>query len=434
MKNRNLQTLFLIVFSTGLTFGQGTYAIRNARIVTVSGPTIERGTVLIQDGYIAGVGERVPIPSGTRSIDARGLIVYPGLFDAHTRLGLTEIGRVTETNDYSEMGEYMPHLLAFTAVHVESEHIPVARVNGITHVLTSPAGGTIPGQGAIISLAGWTPAEMEVKRHGAMLLEFPSLLRPGFQGFGGFFSQQRRGYSELKKEYEKKVAELKELFARARHYLEAREETALQNGPAFSPFLPDRQLEALAPVLKSEQPVLIQANNHVDIKNAVEFAKQEKLNYVLLGASDAWKVADFLKENQVRVILGPRQSLPLREDDSLDIVYRTPAILHEKGVPFALSTGDSSDVRTLPYEVGNAVAHGLPYEAALRSVTLTPAEFLGVADQVGSIEKGKKANLVVADGDIFEYQTELKHLFINGQPVTLETKHTRLHQKYISRP
>lgn len=433
MKSKQMPIAFCVLaLSTSLAWSQGTYVIRNAKIITVSGPTLADGSVVVKDGRILDVGTRVLVPAGAKVIDARGLTVYPGLFDSDTRVGLTEIGAVRETSDYSELGEYMPHLLAFNAIHVESEHIPVARANGITHVLSRPDAGTIPGQAAVVSLGGWSPYEMEIKRNGAMVLEFPSLLQAG-GGFSGGFSRVRRGYAEIKKEYEQKIRELKDLLAKARHYMRALEKVNPEEN-SVSVFYPNKQLGALVPVVKGEQPVLIQANSHVDIKNAVNFAKEEKLNFVLLGASDAWRVADFLKENNVRVILGPRQALPPREDDPIDIIYRTPAILHEKGVSFALATGDSADSRTLPYEVGNAVAYGLPYETALRSITLTPAEFLGVADQVGSVEKGKKANLVVATGDILEYQTEIKHLFINGQPVSLETKHTRLYDKYRKRP
>ena len=411
---------------------QDSYAIRNARIVTVSGPVIEKGTVVIREGRIADVGARVSIPRGARQINADGLTVYPGLFDADTRIGLTEIGRVNESNDFSEMGEYMPHLLAFNAVHVESEHIPVTRANGITHVLTRPQGGIIPGQGSIISLDGWTPQEMEINRHGAMLLDFPSLLQVAAGRFGGSIRNQEP-YSEIKKDYESKIRQVKELFAKARHYMESRKELEAPGATDYDWF-PDQQLEALIPVLQGRQPVMIHADSHVDIRNAVGFAEEQKLNYVVLGASDAWKIVDFLKQHQVRLILGPRQSLPLREDDPIDIIYRTPAILHQHGISFAMATGESAGVHNLPHEAANAVAYGLPYQAALRSITLTPAEFLGVSDALGSIEKGKTASLVVAEGDILEYQTAIRYLFINGRPVSLESRHTRLYEKYLSRP
>ncbi len=415
----------LFMLQTAALPAQTTYAIRNARIVTVSGPTIENGTVVVSDGKISAVGERVRIPSRSRVINGRGLTVYPGLFNANTQMGLTEVGAVAVTNDYSEMGEFTPHLLAFSAFHVESEHIPVARVDGITHVLTRPSGGTMPGQAAVMHLAGWSPEEMEVDRHAAQILDFPALLplRGGFFGGGG---GSNRPHSEQKKEFDEKIGEIKEILDKARHYARAQQ--------AGAEVEYDKQLAALLPVLRGEQPVLIEASSRVDIKEAVKFAEEQKLNYVILGAREAAKVADFLKEHNARVILGATQALPPSADDPIDIMYRTPAILHEKGVAFALATGGSSDVRTLPFEIGNAVAYGLPYEAALRAITLSPAEFLGVADRLGSIEEGKIANLVVADGDILEYQTQIRHLFINGAEVELESRHTQLYEKYINRP
>ena len=274
-----------------------------------------------------------------------------------------------------------------------------------------------------MSLAGWSPEEMEVARNAAMILNFPSLL-PLRRGF--FRGSRRRSHSEQKKEFEDKIRQLQELFSKARHYHQARGKGA---DMAY-----DRQLDALGAMLRGEQPVLIEANSHVDIQEAVRFGRAEKLDFVILGAREAWKIPGFLAENQVRVILGPVQSLPAAEDDPIDIVYRAPAILHEKGVLFAFSTGGASNVRTLPFEVGNAVAHGLPHDIALRAVTLTPAEFLGIEQQLGSIEIGKRANLVVTDGDILEYQTRIRHVFIDGAPIPLQGKHTLLYEKYLARP
>ncbi len=414
--------MFLLCGLVSHPMAQDSYAIRNAKVVTVSGQTIDRGTVLIRDGLIAEVGVQVSIPSGTRVISGRGLTVYPGLFDANTRLGLTEVGAVAVTNDYSEMGDYTPHLLSFSAFHVESEHLAVARVEGITHALTVPTGGVIPGQAALMHLAGWSPQEMEVDRNAALILNLPSLL-PMRRRFG---RAGRRTHSERKKEFDQKIAELKDLFAKARHYAQARE--------AGIDVVFDKQLQALLPALRGQQPVLILANSHADIKEAVRFGQEAKLDFVLVGGRDAWMVADFLKENQVRVILGPIQTLPAREDDPIDIVYRTPALLHEKGVRFGLATGSSSDVRTLAFEIGTAVAYGLPWEAAIRAITLTPASFLKADDRLGSIEKGKIANLVVADGDILEYQTKIHQVFVKGKPISLESKHTQLFKKYLNRP
>jgi imidazolonepropionase-like amidohydrolase len=271
-----------------------------------------------------------------------------------------------------------------------------------------------------MNLSGWSTWESEVKRQGALVIEFPTV------GPLEFSDDERFAivpFSTTKAAYDRRVRDLKQLFARARAYR--------TDGSA----LPDLKLEALQPVLRGELPVIIDANNRADIRAAVLFAKEEKLTFLLGGAAEAWHVADFLKENNVRVILGPSQAVPEGDDDPVDIMYRTAGILHQKGIPFAMSTMamPGLDSWDLPYQVGYAVAHGLPYEAGLRSVTLTPAEFLGVADKLGSIEKGKMANLVVAEGDVFDYTTKIKHVFIQGRAISLDTHHTEEYERYKKR-
>jgi imidazolonepropionase-like amidohydrolase len=428
MKSGTAKVLLVCAFlACGAMRADDVYLIRDARVVTVSGPVLPKASVLIDKGLIAEVGARVKAPPGAKVVEGAGLTVYPGLFDAGTILGLTEVGQVTVTNDHTEMGKFMPHLTPFSAVHMSSELIPVARSNGTTHALVRPRGGIIPGQASVLSLDGWTPEEMEISLRAALVIDFPRqmVFSSSFMVFG---PDRRRPYAETKKEYEGEIRQLKEFFTKARHYLRAKSQPA---GGEWATI--ERQYEALIPALSGRQTVLISADTHVDIKAAVRFAQEEKLDFVLLSASDAWRVTDFLKEENVRVILGPPQTLPRREDDPIEIIYRTPGILHSKGVSFAISTGSAADSRNLPYEAANAVAYGLPYEEALRSITLSPAEFLGIADQVGSIEKGKKANLVIANGDILEYQTEIKQMFINGRPVSLENRHTRLYERYRNR-
>ncbi|RPI20792.1 MAG: hypothetical protein EHM61_26290, partial [Acidobacteria bacterium] len=371
----------LALVLVGSTFSASpAYVIRGAKIIPVSGTVIDKGSVVIADGKIVEVGRQVKkVPSGAVVIEGAGLIVYPGLFDCNTILGLTEVGQVSATNDYSEMGKFMPHLQAFSVIHVESDHIPVARANGITHVLTCPRGELISGQAAIISLDGWTTEEMEISRKGALMINYPAqpgLSSPRFSGrFGGRGS---RPYAELKKEYETEVQQLKLFFKKARHYADAKE------GAPAGAFAVDPQLEGMIPVLKGKEPVIISASRAPDIKAAIAFAKEEKLDYLLFSTGEIWKVLDFLKENQTRVILGPLDSLPSSDDTAVDIVYRTPALLHENGIKFALATSDSADARNLPYQAGVAAAYGLPAEIALRAITLTPAEFLGIAETVGS--------------------------------------------------
>ena len=398
---------------------QSAYVIQHARIVTVSGPVIQDGSVAIKDGRIADVGKTVNALAGARVIDARGLTVYPGLFDADSVLGM-------ESPPEVGMGQFTPQLSPSTSFVVESERIPQVRWNGVTTVLARQARGTIPGQGDVMSLAGWSADEMLVKRQAAIVLVFPTV------GELQYTDDERFGVtpnSANKAQYDRRLREIKDFFAEARAYLTARQER--RAGVSV-----DDQFEAMIPVLEGKVPVIIEATNHVDIRNAVEFAKGEKLNYLLAALSDSWKAADFLKENSVRVLIGSTLDMPTGADDPYDVVYRTPAILHQKGVVFAMSTLAQrlSDPRLLAYYAGNAVAHGLPHDVALRSVTLTPAEFLGVADRLGSIDKGKIANLVVATGDIFEYRTEVKYVFINGQMVGPDTKDLRLYEKYRNRP
>jgi imidazolonepropionase-like amidohydrolase len=403
----------------------------------MAGAPIENGTVVVRDGKIAAVGADVQVPAGATIIDGKGMQVYPGLFDAYSRLGLTEIGAVSATVDISELGEYMPHLVAYTAIHPASDHIPVARANGITHAVSAPGGGgggffgggggaVIPGQPTLINLDGWTVEEMAVRKSVGMILNWPSMQTRTFD-FATFEFRQRP-FTEVKKEYEEKVAKLEEWLEAARHYAQA----AKQQWPAS--FERDQKLEALAPVVKGELPVIVIANSDRDIKNALEFIAKHKLKAILAGARDGWKVKEEIKKAGLPVILGATQALPSEEDDPYDKPFSNPGELHAAGIQIAFATFDSSDSRTLPYEAANAVPFGLPWEEALKAITINPAQILGVSDQFGSIEVGKVANLVVTTGDPLEIQTEFRHVFINGHPVSLENRHQRLYDQYRARP
>lgn len=423
-----LLTLCLSLVSSVALGAEPAFVIRDVRVVPVAGEATEKTTVTIIDGKIAEVGRQAKIPPGAQTIDGRGMTLYPGLFDCMTNLGLTEIGQVSATNDYSEMGSFMPHLMSWSALHVESEHIPVTRAAGITHALTYPRGERISGQAAIVNLDGWTPEQMEIRRSGAMILNFPG--QPGLRPPGYYESPYRRArpYAELQQEYRKDLGELELFFDKARHYMRARQ-TAGQKVSSAS----DARLQAMIPVLKGERPVVVIAQWAPDIRAAVKFATDQRLNYMLYSTGEVWKVLDFLKENKVRVILGPMQRLPETNDAAVDVVYRTPALLHQRGIPFAIATGDSADSRNLPYEAGNAVGYGLPYDVALRAITLTPAEFFRIDDELGSIQPGRRANLVLVRGDILDYSGEVKQLWINGKSISLETKHTQLYEKYKNR-
>jgi len=382
--------------------------IRGGTVHTVSGKDIPNGTVVVKNGSIVAVGASVAIPPGARTIDARGLHVYPGMIDARNNMGLTEIGSVRETSDYAELGDFNPHLMAASAINPASEHIAVTRANGITTVLSCPSGGIISGQAALINLAGWTIDEMAVRKSAGMIINFPSLR-------GGASSAESR-----------RVAELREFLEKARHYAQAR--------AAEAPDIKrDLKLEALIPVIKGDMPALLSVSSARDIRSAIEFADKEKIKIVLTGADEAWKETDLLKKKNVPVILGPTFESPRREDEPYDRAFTTATDLYKAGIKFAFSTRRASSAHDLPCQAAHAAAFGLPEEEALKAVTLYPAEILGVKE-LGSIDAGKMANLIVTDGDPLESRTQVKHLVIHGRVTSTENKHTQLYRKYMARP
>jgi imidazolonepropionase-like amidohydrolase len=406
------------------------YAIRNARIVTVSGATIEKGTVVISNGKITAVGASVSVPSGAKVIDATGLSVYPGMIDSGTTLGLEEIGSVAGGQDTSEIGDNNANVHVNVAINASSTHIPVARVNGITNALTAPQGGQIAGQSALINLAGWNWKEMTLKTPVAMHINWPGGRGGGGGGFGGF--QNQRSIPEMRREQDRQVESLKKVLLEAKAYGDARDARAKDSS------LPkldiDLKKEALIPVLRGQVPVVVEVDLARDIKKAVEFADEMKLKIIISGGVEAHKVADLLKARSIPVIVGPILRFPVNEDDPYDSPFANAGLLVKAGVKIAFQTGDSAYSRNLPYHAGMAAAFGLPKEEALKAVTLYPAEIWGVADKLGSIEQGKVANLIVTDGDPLEILTQVKYLFIAGHQVPLNSRHTELYDKYKVRP
>lgn len=409
---------------------RGTFAIRNARIVTVSGPEIENGTVVIRDGKIEAVGTNVSVPAGAQTIDGSGLSVYPGMIDAGTNIGLVEVPQgANGTVDTSEVGDLNPNAKAITAVNPHSAHIAVTRVEGITSTLTAPTGGLISGQAALINLLGTAQKEMAVVPNFALVINYPRI-GGGGGGFGGF--QPPANLSETLTANQRRVEEIRKMLRDAEAYGRALDAYAKDKSLPR----PDRNvvLEPLIPYVRGEQPVIFRADREAEIRGALRFAEEMKLKPIILGGNDAWKVASLLKEKNVPVILTGVFSLPSREDDAYDVLYEQPAKLQQAGVRFAISTGDAgAEVRNLAQYAGMAAAFGLSKADAVKSVTLYPAQIMNVADRLGSIEAGKMANLVVTDGDLLEIRTRIRYLFIDGRPVVLSSRHTELNEAFKNR-
>lgn len=411
------------------------YAITHAKIFTLAGSPLEDGTVVIRDGKIAAVGANVEVPAGAQVIDAKGLQVYPGLFDAITQMGLREIGAVSATVDSAETGNYNPDVVAATAISPSSEHIPVTRAAGITEVLAVPGAGgfdffggrgILGGQASAIHLAGWEIDEMLLKKSAAMVVDWPQIETETFDF--ATFTRKEKPYTDAKQEYDKQVNELTDWLERARHYAQA-----LEKG-SVAKYNRDLKLEALAPVVRGELPVLVFADRARDIRNAVEFCDKQKLKMILAGGEEAYKVKDLLRSKDIPVILRPMLSMPPEEDDPYDRQLSQPAELAAAGVKFAIASFDNSFARRLGQNAANAVAHGLPYDEALRAVTINPAQIFGLGSQIGTLEPGKLANLIVTSGDPLELTTDVKYLFIKGQLTSTNNRHKSLYEKYLNRP
>ena len=429
-----------------------TVLIRNADVYPVTGAPMKGVSLLIQDGKIADIGPKIVPAKGVRIVEAKGLRVYPGMLDSGTELGLSEISAVRETVDTGELGEFMPQLRALVAVNPESEHFPVVRVNGITSVMTFPSSGgggggggggrfgggerqIISGQAALIHTDGWTWEDMEINRSAALHLIFPSIAGRGGRGGGGPVPENvaemmglatATGYTQARRTYEQQIAKLSDFFDDARKYQKARAAQV----PGFQR---DLKFEAMIPVLERKMPVAVSASRASTIHDAIAFAEKQNIQIVILQPRELGKAGPELKARNIPVILGRVLALPENEDDPYDDAFTLPAEAYKAGVKFAFGTFTNEFVRDLPYQAATAVAFGLPYDEALKAVTINAAQIWGAADKLGSVEKGKVADLVVTDGDLLEIQTQVKHLYIAGKEVALSNKQTRLYEKYSER-
>jgi imidazolonepropionase-like amidohydrolase len=407
---------------------QTVYAIVGAKVFPISGPPMT-GTIVIRGGKIASVGSG-GAPSGAKIIDGKGLEVYPGMFNAITEIGLNEIGQGDPGGvDTQELGEYNPQLVAATAVNPASAHIPVTRADGITHVIAAAGMGgrgggatIIAGQASLFNLAGWTMDEMKIRRSAAMVINWPALPGGGGGGRGGAAAANTN-----RADYDKRIAEITEWLERARHY-----SAAMSANKSATPR--DLKLEALVPVVKGDLLLLVLADQANQIREAVAFCDKQKLKMILATGPAAGEVKDVLKEKNIPVILRPTLTLVRGEDSPYDENLTLPGDLSKAGVKIAFGSYGNEFARRLSQQAGVAVAFGMPHDEALKALTINPAEMFGVGKELGTIEAGKMANLIVTTGDPLELTTEVKYLFINGQLTSTDNKHRQLWEEYRKRP
>ncbi len=384
-------------------------AVVGATIHTLSGDQVENGSLLFVDGIITAVGKEIVIPDNAETIDAVGRQIYPGLIHAHSVLGLTEIGAVSETSDYNELGIVNPNVRAEVAYHPESEHIPVARARGITTAVVSPSGGVISGTAAAMQTDGWTWEQSVLQTPVALIVQWPSsTMQAG----------QREEYLKV----------LKESVAAAKAYRKTRET------PVLLLHHTDVRWEAMLPVLDGSIPVIVAAQEVDQILAAAVWAETEELRIIILGGRDAGLVADRLKARDIPVILTPVLGGLARQLDGYDASYALAARLHELGVRFCIA-GESSAAYTfrLAQHAAAAAAFGLPHDVALKAITLHPAEILGIDSRVGSIEIGKDATFLITDGNPLEFSTTIEQVYIQGRRVDMTNKHLRLYERYTEK-
>lgn len=410
---------------------EGTFAIIGARIVTVSGAEIPNGTIVIRDGVIAAVGPNVSIPRNAEKIDGKGLTVFPGMIDAGTNMGLLEIGGGARgTVDVSETGDINPNAKAYLGINPHTSHINVTRVNGITTVLSMPSGGLISGQSAIVNLNGSTQSEMAEVPVFSLVIDFPTVTT--FSGFNPFSGPRRINFDQAVKRRDDRVKEIKDVFEAAKQYARAQEAYAKDNTLPYPET--DLKMESMVPYVRGEKPIIFSAQRARDIRAVIKFVDDMKVRAIIFGGAEAWEEAEELKKRDIPVIFNDIYQNPLSNDDPYDSNFSSPSKMSEAGMKFCISTGDDgSNARDLPYQAGLAGGFGLSKDDALKSVTLYPAQILGIADKYGSLDEGKVANVVVADGDILDPRTNIKYLFIKGRMLPLTSRHTEFFERYKDR-
>lgn len=395
----------------------GSVLIMGATAHLGNGSVIANSAIGFEGGKLTLVADATTIrldrSKFTTVYDASGKHVYPGFIALNTNLGLAEIEAARATVDYADIGQYNPNLRAIIAYNTDSDVIPTVRSNGVLLAQITPQGGTISGSSSVVQLDAWNWEDATYLAEEGLHLNWPQM-----RTFGGW----ETGSPEMKKndQYEKDVQALRRFFEEAKAYAQQ---------PA--PEVKNLRFEAMRGLFNQKSTLYLHTDNVKTMQESVLFAESFGLRSVLVGADDAWMVVDFLKAHNVAVVLGKTQSLPAREDADVDQTFKTAALLQEKGVLFALSNDGFWQQRNLPFQAGQAVGFGLPKEAGVTALTLTPAKILGIDNTTGSLETGKDATLFISEGDALDMRTcQVTAAFIQGRTINLDNKHKQLNQRF----
>lgn len=448
-----------------------TYAITGGTVFPVSGPAIPGGTVVLQEGKILAVGKDVSIPGGAIRVNARGLNVYPGMIDAGTALGLAEISGIPVMVDLNETGEFQPDIVAGAAVQRDGAFFGPALCHGITSTLSRPGGGMVSGQASLLNTWGWTSESMAIRKRAGLVMSIPSTGggfrrpsdadacacfgptlqelwdgiphdhendhkedHPEGEEFGMAAAQDREGVRPGQDQPGQGGANLAGRMKELSDYLEKAQKYAA-NPPAER----DLQLEEMVPYVTGKLPVFMRVRGIDGIRNGIEIANRFKLKAVLVGANDAWRIADEVKRAGYPVIINIQGGstlgavTPTNPNDPYDTPYVVPMLLKKAGIKFALQSEDNAQAFLTPMRAGIFAAYGISSGDVLRSLTLDSAEILGMGATHGSLEAGKVADIILTNGDPLESTTSVLGAFIGGRPVELVSKHTKLRDEYARR-
>lgn len=421
--NKNALLILLFLFNAAVLTAQriapaplqpGSVIITGGTVHIGNGQVIENGAVVFDRGKISYAGPAAGAPAGTsRSINAAGKQVYPGLIAPNTNLGLNEIELVRSTNDYAETGSFNPGTRSLIAYNTDSRVIPTIRSNGVLIAQVVPQGGIISGSSSIMQLDAWNWEDAAYVADDAIHLNWPGFFTFRFNEDGG-------GKVILNNDFQKQVQEIREYFSQAQAYNAASEH-------------PVRNInfEALKSVFDGSKPLFIHCDYAREIINAIGFAKDFNIRMVLVGGQDSYLCTGLLKANSIPVILGNVHALPGNDDVKVDVPYSTAAMLQKAGVLYCLSIRGYWQQRNLPFMAGTTAGYGISKEEALQSVTLNAAKILGIDKMTGTLEAGKDANIIISTGDVLDMKTNnIEAAFIQGRDINLDNAQKQLYEIY----
>lgn len=342
--------------------------------------------------------------------------IYPGIIAPNTHLGLVDIEAVRATRDFNEVGQYNPNVRSIIAYNTDSDIIPTIRSNGVLFAEVAPTGSRLAGQSSVTYLVGDHWEDATLKADIGVHLYWPNRYIES-----GWWASPAPAKDN--KQYNRQVQSIRAYFDAAYGY-SAKEEPQTTN----------LKFESMRGLFDGSKKLFVHVEDVKSVRETVELFKAYGIDLVLVGAADAWRIPEYLKENKVAVILTDIHSLPQRPDEDIDQPFRTPAILHEAGVKFCFSMNGSWQQRNLMFQAGQAVSYGLPKEAAIQALTLNTAEILGIEALAGSLEVGKSASFIMAEGDLLDMRTSIiTHAYVRGRRIKLDNKHRQLYRKYMKK-